>query len=149
MAGRLKVFAWSDGFHRFTVATTSRPKALEAWGVGQDLFKGGLATEVGEGPDHDAALAEPGTVIRTGVAVDPGEVKPVRPEKDAAAAKRASARKNKLKAELETLEAETERTLSALTAEREALDQRMAALQARADRERERLKAALRDDDGG
>ncbi len=25
---KLKVFTWSDGFHAFTVATTSRPRAL-------------------------------------------------------------------------------------------------------------------------
>jgi hypothetical protein len=149
VAGRLKVFAWSDGFHRFTVATTSRPKALEAWGVGQDLFAGGLAAEIREGPDYDAALAEPGTVIRTGVAVDPGEAKPVRPKKDDAAAKRARARRDKLKAELETLETDTERALSELAAEREALDARTAGVKAKAERERKRLKAALRKDDGG
>ncbi|WP_029417647.1 hypothetical protein [Brevundimonas bacteroides] len=149
MAGRLKVFAWSDGFHRFTVATTSRPKALEAWGVGQDLFAGGLADEIREGDDYDAALARPGTVIRTGVAVDPGEVKPVRPKANEPAAKRARARRDQLKAELETLETETERALSELAAEREALDARMAEVKAKADRERKRLKAALNKDDGG
>ena len=53
MAARLKVFTWSDGFHAFTVAASSRPKALAAWGVGQDLFKSGLARQIEQGPDHD------------------------------------------------------------------------------------------------
>ncbi|MBJ7319248.1 MAG: hypothetical protein JHC96_10650 [Brevundimonas sp.] len=63
MAPRLKVFTWSDGFHAFTVAASSRPKALEAWGAKQDLFATGLASQLSGGPDHDAALAAPGEVI--------------------------------------------------------------------------------------
>lgn len=149
MAARLKVFAWSDGFHRFTVAATSRPKALEAWGVAQDLFKSGLAAEVTDGPDHKAALAAPGTVIRTGVAVDPGEVRPVKPKQTDRADKRAKARKAKLRAELETLEAETEHTLAELIAERDAIEKHIAAVEAKAARTRARLKTALKRDDGG
>ncbi|MBF6603782.1 MAG: hypothetical protein ITG03_12555, partial [Sphingorhabdus sp.] len=49
MAQKLKVFAWSDGFHAFTVATSSKPKALAAWGMGQDIFKSGLAREIHDG----------------------------------------------------------------------------------------------------
>nr|WP_314435032.1 hypothetical protein [uncultured Brevundimonas sp.] len=45
MAPRLKVFRWSDGFHAYSVAVSSRPKALSAWGSGQDLFATGLAAE--------------------------------------------------------------------------------------------------------
>jgi len=63
MAPRLKLFEWSDGFHTFTVAASSRPKALAAWGSSQDLFATGLAKEVDESPDADAAKASPGTVI--------------------------------------------------------------------------------------
>nr|WP_303705456.1 hypothetical protein [Brevundimonas naejangsanensis] len=63
MAPRLKLFEWSDGFHTFTVAASSRPKALVAWGSGQDLFATGLAKEVVDSPDADAAKASPGTVI--------------------------------------------------------------------------------------
>jgi hypothetical protein len=65
MARKLKVFSWSDGLHDYTVATTSRAKALEAWDVGRDLFKDGAAREVGEGAGHDAAMAAPDTVITT------------------------------------------------------------------------------------
>ena len=46
MAARLKVFATSDGLTEYVVAATSRPKALAAWGVRQDLFKEGVAREV-------------------------------------------------------------------------------------------------------
>ena len=45
MAARLKTFVTSDGLTDYVVATTSRPKALEAWGSHQDLFKTGLARE--------------------------------------------------------------------------------------------------------
>ena len=69
---RLKVFTWSDGFHAFTVATSSRPKALNAWGMTQDIFKSGLAREITDGPTFDAAQALPGEVIQTGEAIDPG-----------------------------------------------------------------------------
>nr|WP_312990597.1 hypothetical protein [Brevundimonas diminuta] len=63
MVPRLKLFEWSDGFHTFTVAASSRPKALVAWGSGQDLFATGLAKEVDDSPDGEAAKASPGTVI--------------------------------------------------------------------------------------
>ena len=74
MAARLKVFTWSDGFHAFTIATTSRPKALEAWGSKQDLFASGLASELSGGPDYDAAIAAPNEVIERGLAVDVGKI---------------------------------------------------------------------------
>lgn len=63
MAPRLKLFEWSDGFHVFTVAASSRPKALAAWGSSQDLFATGLAKEVDNSPDAEVAKASPGTVI--------------------------------------------------------------------------------------
>lgn len=71
---KLKVFSWSNGFHRFTVATTSRPKALAAWGLSQDIFKTGLAAEVPDSPDAPAALAAPGEVVQRGEAVDVGQI---------------------------------------------------------------------------
>jgi hypothetical protein len=74
MAAKLKVFTWSDGFHAYTVATTSRAKALAEWGVTRDLFKDGDAVEIASGADHDAALAKPGETIRRGLSVDVGKV---------------------------------------------------------------------------
>lgn len=64
MARAPKVFTWSDGFHRYTVAATSRAKAMAAWETDRDLFKEGVAQEITEGPDAVAALAAAGAVIR-------------------------------------------------------------------------------------
>ncbi|MDR6626462.1 hypothetical protein [Caulobacter segnis] len=64
MARAPKVFTWSDGFHRYTVAATSRAKALAAWETDRDLFKEGVAQEAPDAPDARAALAAPGAVIR-------------------------------------------------------------------------------------
>lgn len=103
MAPKLKVFTWSDGFHAFTVATTSRPKALEAWGSRQDLFASELASPLTEGPDYDAALASPGQVIERGLTVDIGKVsKAERSPKSADGARKAKA---KARARVEALEA--------------------------------------------
>lgn len=125
MAAKLKVFTWSDGFHAFTVAASSRPKALAAWGVEQDLFKTGLAHEVDDGADRDAALASPGAVISRGLTVDVGTTTRRKAKPDNAKAK---AKLAALEAELETLDADQ-------AAEVEALDDRQAAL----DRERRTL----------
>ncbi|PZO01113.1 MAG: hypothetical protein DCF29_15970 [Alphaproteobacteria bacterium] len=130
----MKVFTWSDGFHAFTVATTSRPKALEAWGSRQDLFASGLARPLTEGPDYEAALASPGEVIERGLAVDVGKIsKARRPARPADAARKAKAR-----ARREALE----RQLAQLdTAHAEAVAERGEAL-ARIEAERARAEAS-------
>lgn len=64
MAPRLKVFVTSDGLTDFVVATSSKAKALAAWGVHQDLFKSGAARESDESALVEAALARPGEVLR-------------------------------------------------------------------------------------
>lgn len=74
MAARLKVFEWSDGFRRFTVAASFRPRALAAWGMQQDIFASGLAREAPDSEDAQAARAAPGQVIERGLAVDAGQV---------------------------------------------------------------------------
>ncbi|MDQ0465458.1 hypothetical protein QO010_003245 [Caulobacter ginsengisoli] len=60
---KLKVFQASFGFHDSVVATTSRPKALEAWGVRQDLFAEGMAREADDPDAIKAALAQPGAPL--------------------------------------------------------------------------------------
>lgn len=101
---RLKVFSWSDGFHAFTVAASSRPKALEAWGMRRDIFKDGLAKELDGGPDYEAAMAAPGEVIQRGEAIDRGRLgkrpKPLRATAPSAAEKKRKA----LEAEVERLD---------------------------------------------
>ncbi|MBO9543185.1 hypothetical protein [Caulobacter sp.] len=74
MARAPKIFTWSDGFHRYTVAATSRAKALAAWETDRDLFKEGVAEEVFDTPDAKAALAAPGAVIRRAEGGLPAEV---------------------------------------------------------------------------
>jgi len=123
MAPRLKVFSWSDGFHAFSVAASSRQKALDAWGIGRDIFKDGLAREVTEGPDHAAALKSPGEVIERGLAVDIGKAAP---RKKPAVKRPSEAARRKV----EALEAELEVLDHAQTDEREALVKQLAALEA-------------------
>lgn len=104
MAAKLKVFTWSDGFHAFTVATTSRPKALEARGSRQDLFASGLASPLTEGPDYDAALASPGQVIERGLTVDIGKVSKAKRSTGSADGARKAKAKAKARDRLEALE---------------------------------------------
>jgi colicin import membrane protein len=61
---KLKVFTTQSGFYDLAVATTSRPKALAAWGIHQDLFAHGQAREATEKAIVEAALAKPGVVLR-------------------------------------------------------------------------------------
>ncbi len=61
---RLKTFLMNDGLWEHVVATTSRVKALEAWGAHQDLFKSGLAEETDDPGAVKAATAEPGRPLR-------------------------------------------------------------------------------------
>ena len=63
MAAKLKVFQTSDGITDYVVAVSSRPKALAAFGVHQDLFKQGLAFEVADAALIEAATARPGEVL--------------------------------------------------------------------------------------
>ena len=63
MAARLKVFITGNGFTDYVVAASSRPKALAAWGVSQDLFKEGAARETDDPALVKAALAQPGEVL--------------------------------------------------------------------------------------
>src|SRR6185436_15960408 len=64
MAAKLKTFVTSNGLMDFIVATTSKTKALQLWGVGQDLFKFGQAHETDDPAIVAAAEAEPGKVIQ-------------------------------------------------------------------------------------
>lgn len=144
---KLKVFTYSDGFHAWTVAASSRPKALAAWGVSRDLFKDGSAKEIHEGPDYEAALAAPGELIERGLAVDIGKVErtaapKARPKKGPSAKDRA--RVEALESELAELDTAHAREVEALDARREALDKEAAALAKSQARARQALKAKLK-----
>jgi len=141
---KLKVFTWSDGFHAFTVARTSRPGALKAWGIGADIFKSGLASEITEGPDHDAALAAPGEVIERGLSIDVGKVsRAAKPKVDKASAKAREAVKA-LEAELASLDGAQAAETDALDARRTALDAEAKALAARHEAARKGVLAKLK-----
>jgi hypothetical protein len=139
MAARLKVFSWSDGFHAFTVAASSRAKALEAWGSDQDLFKTGLAREDPDSPDAEAARAAPGEVIKRGLAVDVGEAKPQKPRKPDAAAQKAKARLKALEADLEALDTRQSDEQAAMAERQKALDAEAAQLAAAHAKDRKAL----------
>ena len=148
MARKLKVFCYSDGFHSWTVAASSRAKALEAWGVKRDLFKDGSAKEIDIGPDRAAALASPGELIERGLSVDIGTVERTRAPK---AGPKTSTRDRKVRARVEALEAELAELdqaqaaeTAALDAEREALERRAAALAKQQTKARGTLKARLK-----
>lgn len=118
---RLKVFSWSDGFHAFTVAASSRPKALAAWGMSRDIFKDGLAREIQSGSDYDAAVAAPGEVIQRGEAIDTGKLGK-RPKTRKAAAPSAADKKRKaLEAQVEALDEEWKAAQADLDAREAAL----------------------------
>lgn len=139
MAAKLKVFTWSNGFHAFTGAATSRPKALAAWGVDQDLFKTGLAHELEEGDDREAALASPGAVISRGLSVNVGKTEKRKPKPNA----KAKAKLKALEAELEALDAEQAQAVQALDDRQAALDAERRKLTAAQDKARKALLSKL------
>jgi hypothetical protein len=92
---RLKVFQASLGFFESVVAVSSRPAALEAWGVRQNLFAEGWAKPATDEAAIAAALAHPGEPLRRAIGsndpfeLDPGSLPQV---PDAPKAKAAPAR---------------------------------------------------------
>lgn len=147
MARALKVFSYSDGFHSWTVAATSRAKALEAWGVKRDLFKDGSAVEAKEGPDKEAALKAPGELIERGLSVDIGKVEKTRapkakPKKGPSA--KDVARVEALEGELAELDAAQDAETQALEARRIALNREGTALTKRQTKAAEALRAKLK-----
>ncbi len=129
MGKKLKVFAWSDGFHAYTLATTSRAKALAAWGFKRDLFKDGEAREISSGQDFDLALSRPGEIVERGVSVDIGKAPrrpPAKPKPGPTKADIASVAR--LEASLAALDQEHDRETAILERKRKALEVRRAAL---------------------
>lgn len=124
MARAPKIFTWSDGFHRYTVAATSRAKALAAWETDRDLFKEGVAQEITEGPDTNAALAAPGAVIRRAEGGLKAAVekmpRPVAPKPPSQAEVKRDL--EKARAALDKLDREQERAEEALEARRRELE---------------------------
>lgn len=144
MAARLKVFEWSDGFHRFTVAASSRLKALKAWGIQQDIFTSGLAQEAPDSEDASAARAAPGQVIERGLAVDIGEAGPRRLKKAPAGPTPAQKRKvEALAARIEALEQAHDEAANRRAQEIKVLQARHDDEQRRFEGDRDQLTRAL------
>ena len=139
MTPKLKVFNWSDGFHAFTVAASSRPKALDAWGSKQDLFATGLASQLTGGPDYEAALASPGDVITRGLAIDVGKIGKARPKKAVGVSKAKRAEIETLQAALADLDETHQSALADLDARQAALETE----RRRAETDHERSRKAL------
>jgi hypothetical protein len=145
MAARLKVFVTSDGLTDYVVATSSRPKALAAWGVRQDLFAQGAAREVDDPALVKAALAQPDEVLErpAGSAATLKAIKAAAPVKRRAPSKAAMQKVADLGAELEALEGRWADQAAALQADREELDAREARERVAHAAERAKLSAAL------
>ena len=139
---KLKVFTWADGFHAFTVAVSSKPKALAAWGIRADIFKSGLASELTEGTDYDAALASPGEVIERGLSIDVGKI--TKAAKPKPVSNKARDAVKALEAELETLDRDQAAEVAELDARRAALETEAKALAATQDNTRKTLMAKLK-----
>ena len=144
MAGKLKVFTWSDGFHAFTVATTSRPKALEAWGSKQDLFATGLASQLSGGPDYEAAMASPGEVIERGLAIDVGKIDKAKSAKPLGQSKTRAARIEKLKTALADLDERHQAVRTDFEEQQAALSQARQEAEATYEADRKSLAADLK-----
>ena len=121
MAAKLKVFVTSDGLTDYVVATTSRPKALAAWGVHQDLFASGAAREVD----------------------DPALVKAAPARKKKEPSKAAQKKVADLEAELSALEDRWAGQMASLEAARAELDRREEREQAAYEAERAKVSERL------
>ena len=107
MAARLKVFVTSDGLTDYVVATSSRAKALAAWGVKQDLFKEGRARETQDDALREEAVARPGEVLRrpAGSRATLAKLKPVKRPRPKAPSQAAVRRVAALEGQIAALDA--------------------------------------------
>jgi hypothetical protein len=148
MPPRLKVFVTSDGLTDYVVATSSRPKALAAWGVRQDLFKEGQARETDDAALVAEATARPGEVLRRPAGTR-GELARLKPARAPAKAKPKAPSKAALKkvADLEqrlaALDAEHDAAKAGLERERADLERRAEVLEADHAARRQKLETAL------
>jgi hypothetical protein len=143
MAPRMKVFVTSDGLTDYVVATSSRPKALAAWGVHQDLFKEGLAHESEDPKLAAEAIARPGEVLRrpAGSRATLSKLKP--PPKPKGPSKAALRKVAALKAKLEALEEDEAKADADFQDARRKLEAEAAKRRRRAEAQREKLTADL------
>ena len=145
MAPKLKVFVTSDGLTDYVVATSSKAKALAAWGVRQDVFKEGAARETDDPVLVKAAMAKPGEVLRrpAGSREKLAKLKPAKAAKPAGPSKMQLRKITTLEAKLADLEAVHDKAAQAMEQAKADLDRREEALHAKHEAERAKLEAAL------
>lgn len=147
MAPRLKVFVTSDGLTDYVVAASSRPKALAAWGVRQDLFKTGVARETDDPELVEAATVRPGEVLRrpAGSRAALARLKPPKAAKPKTKGPSPAALKRvaNLEARLASLEEQHERACAEIAHAREDLNAREALEARNYTAQRDKLAADL------
>lgn len=145
MATRLKVFITTDGLTDYVVATSSRAKALAAWGVHQDVFKGGPAHETDDPTLIAAATAQPGEVLRrtSGTRAALARLKPTTTAKRGGASASQLKKIADLQAKLADLDAGHDKAATAIEQRRSDLDREEEDLHARHETQRAKLDAAL------
>lgn len=111
----------------------------------QDIFKSGLAREITDGPTFDAAQAQPGEVIQTGEAIDPGEIsKAPRRRRDSGPTPAKKARVADLEGRLERLDGTQTTDIGNLEAQVAALQKQRSVLEDDYQAERRDLVALLK-----
>ena len=146
MPPRLKIFVTSDGMTDFVVATTSKTKALAAWGVRQDIFKEGLARETDDADLVAAATAKPGEVLRrpAGGRGDLARLEPAKPAPKPKGPSKAALKKiADLEARLAELDAAHDKAQAKLERQRAELARKAEAAAADHAAQRTKLDAAL------
>jgi colicin import membrane protein len=133
---RLKVFRAHLGFHDTVVATTSQKSALALWGARPSEFAHGFAAETQDPQAVEAALKQPGVVLRRpygskgAFKLAPDAPAVPKPDKRAAAAA-AKKRREKAQAEARARKQEARRRAKAAKAELAELAAEEKALAAR------------------
>jgi len=142
---KLKVFITSDGLTDYVVATTSKAKALAAWGVRQDLFKDGSARETDDPALIKAATAQPDEVLerRAGASAQLKALKAAPAAKKKTPSKAALKKVADLEAQLAALEDRWHEQVAALEAARAELDRREEREQAAHEAARAKLAARV------
>jgi hypothetical protein len=161
MARKLKVYRTVAGFNDAYVAAPSRKAALAAWGASADLFARGAAEEVTEPVLMAEPIKRPGEVImksRGGLAEQLKALGPRKAKGKAAAqsdqpapAPRKPAKPpsrvalDKAESALEDTQRQHAAEIKALEAERDAIERKIEAVQARQATESEKLERRERE----
>jgi hypothetical protein len=127
------------------VATTSKVKALAAWGSHQDLFKTGLAHETDDPELVKAASAQPDQVLRrpAGTRGELAKLKPAKAEKPKGPSKAALKKVADLEQRLAAAEEAQARAQRALETRRAAVERELAELTAKSEAQQAKLKDQL------